>query len=331
MAQTQSTISRFLSWWQTGLAAPFAQAQSTLVVRVIDGVVCDLNGLDFNDSTSVQKTGLMKSNRAALLVPPESVLTKAVTESQKGLPLNAVVAEALPFELDELICSFDHAQENIICVLKADLSEPQKALDAHGFDDVGTAFAIGSGAGESYLILENNDEFECQKSVIPQPWFLALSAVICLLLIVSSLGFIYLSKSEGVRHAQLNASITTLRSQLPDGQFDSVLLSSMTVRDAESVASLLESLASQLSASTVIDQLILSEGELLIDASAASASELLSNMEQSSVYESSGFVSSISRNTAINSTVLNSEQSRQERFRIKATLKNDLKNSGAEK
>ena len=331
MAHTQFTIARFLSWWQTGLAAPFAQAQSTLIVRVIGGVVCDSNGLDLNDSPRVKKASLMKSNRVALLVPPESALTKAVTESQKGLPLNAVVAEALPFKLDELICSFDHAQENIICVLKTDLSESQKTLDACGFDDVATAFTTGCGEDEDYLILKNYDQVESLKSVIARPWFLALSAVICLPLIVSSFGFSYLSKSEGARHTQLNASITALSSQLPDGQFDSELLSSVTLRDAESVVSLLKSLASQLSASTVIGQLILSEGELLIDASAASASELLSNMEQSSVFESTGFVSSISRNTAINSTVLNSEQSRQERFRIKATLKNDLKNAGAEK
>jgi hypothetical protein len=331
MAHKQSTVAGFLSWWQTSLAAPFAQAQSTLIVRVIGGVVRDSNGLDLNYSSRLKKASLIKSNRVALLVPPESVLTKAVTDSQKGLPLNAVVAEALPFELDELICCFDHAQEKIICVLKTDLSESRKTLDAGGFDDVATAFTIGRGDDKAYIILENNDELESQKSVIAQPWFMALSAVVCSLLIVSSFGFSYLSKSEGARHTQLNASITTLSSQLPDGQFDSELLSSMTLRDAESVVSLLKSLASQLSASTVIDQLILSEGELLIDASAASASELLSNMEQSSVFESSGFVSSISRNTAVNSTALNSEQSRQERFRIKATLKNDLKNSGAEK
>lgn len=286
-----------------GLASvlPIAKAKAT-ILRVDGHRFSDVDGKQLDDS---EIEDFKQGRDIYLLAPPEKVMSKKISDSQKGLPLATVAEEVLPFEAHELFIASDRRQENIHTIVRSALSVQRQEVEANGiplagiaFDD-GGAFVFAAQGGESPT--------ENQKAAK----FFVLSLLILLPLLVATFGL--LSHFEGRRQASLIDELTRLEAQLEAGPILSVnaLAKQANMRGATDILSLLTPLADALTEKVVLDQLIISDNELLIDASAQSATQVLANIDASGVFESSEFVTSISRSTT----------SKLERFRLKASLK----------
>ena len=305
MPQTQTTFSRFFAWWQQGLLAPFSGLHKLpTIVCVIDGAICDCEGRPLSES---EQPALKSSQGVVLLVTPELVMSKRVHEAQKGLPLSSVIAEVLPFESNELISVWGAKQEHIVCALKSDLVVARKIIETQGLHLVGVAFDERATSSESeYLYVFDNAQ--ASSSSLHKAWMLVVFLFFALL----SASFGYLSKQEHKRNALLSREVSELKIEIEanEANLSNSFSSQIRIRTADKVMQLLTSLTNDLTESTVIDQLILSDEELLIDASAESATRLQSNFEKSDVFMSTEFVSSISRGN----------DDGNERFRLKASL-----------
>lgn len=305
MSHTQNTVSRFLIWWQQGLLNPWPVSKATpTVVAVIDERICDLQGQSICDA---ELALLLETQGVYVMAPKELIMSKRLSETHAGLPLNIVAEDVLPFDATELIFVVDDNEANIHSILKSDLLSSQALIKERGGQLAGVAFRDGE-----QLLFTKPDVVDSASGQAVSV-FLLIVSVLLIALVVATLG--YLSHAEERRQRTLNtelANVLTLMNT-DDLSLRQSALPSINVRGADDVSSLFKSLANTLTTSTRISQLILSDNELLIDASADSATQLQTNLDASGKYASTEFISSISRNSTDD----------RERFRIRAVLKDD--------
>lgn len=306
MPQTQTTFSRFLAWWQQGLLAPFSGLHKLPInVCVIDGAICDSQAQPLSES---EKAALKSLKGVVLIVGSELVMTKRVGEAHKGLPLPSVIAEVLPFEPSELISVWGSEQEHIFCALKSNLATTQNIIESQGLQLLGYAFNEHFNSGKSEYLYALDDA-QTSSPTIHKAWLLAVFILFAFL----SASFAYLGEQADQRNALLSRKIGELaiKTEANQANVSKAFSSLIQLRTANEVTELLTSLSNDLTKSTVVDQLILSDDELLIDASAQSASQLQSELEGSDFFDGTEFVSSISRSAGDDN----------ERFRLQAVLR----------
>ena len=122
----------------------------------------------------------------------------------------------------------------------------------------------------------------------------------------------FASRIESQRHERLGLEFDQVQTKLTlaQSQMQNSFEESIEIRDANHALLILNAIANSLTESTVLDQLILLEGEVIVDAAAQSATKVQSKLDDSEVFLSSEFVRSISR----------SADGGAERFRLKAEI-----------
>jgi hypothetical protein len=286
-----------------GLASIFPTPKTQVtILSVVGERMHDVNGEPFG---AAELKELKSGRNIYLLAPSESVMSKPLDDGRNGLPLTLVAEEVLPFEAAELIIARDHQEDTIFAIEKSELTDQRQMIDASGLALAGIAFRHGV----EFVLAEEQPRtaFENQKTVRT----LLVALLVIGILFFSTLGL--LSRVESQRQAVLADQLNRLQAELNSQPSNSErrLLEKVKIRSAADIVSLLSPLADSLTEKVVVDQLIISGNELLIDAKAPSATQVLANIEASGVFESSEFVTSISRSTSENL----------ERFRLKINVK----------
>jgi len=309
MPVNQQLISRFFSWWKQGLMYPLAglinhATSKPIVLSIVDGALADHTGATLNNTQISRMTGCS----VYLLAPNEQVMSKRVPDASKDLSLSQLVEQILPFNADELVVTSDPKNDTIYAILSADISDQQSEIEAKGINVIGLAFASANEYLYSDQFKSRNTGSNLNSHSGRLGWLAALLAIS-----VPIAGMMFLSHTETEKHRELKDKLAQLELGLQSIESTSINFppEKLTIRDSSQVKSNLQSLASALTASTRLDQLILSTEELVLDASATSATKVHANLDKSDAFGSSEFVSSISPST--DNTV--------ERFRIKARLK----------
>lgn len=308
MPQQQTTFSRFLTWWQSGLLAPFSRfSNSETVVRVSNGQI--YNGKA--ESLSIVDGDTHKSSQAVYLnVAAELLMLKQISEAQRSMIVESVIRDIFPFDPEEVIAVWNADKTQMFAILKTDVAADIELLESKGLYVNGIAFDDDSNPESSgFLFADINANKLDRVPSISKVWpvsILLLAASLCVL-------FMFLSRGEVSRQLSLARDISAHQNQAlkKANEWSPEIVSLLkNQRNADDVSSLLKALTSHLTQSTVIEQLIVSDDELLIDASAMSATQLQTNLENSGAFSTVEFVSSISSNKTNDS----------ERFRIKASL-----------
>ncbi len=309
MLVNQQLILRFLSWWKQGLTYPFAglfnrAASKPVILSIVDGQLADHTGATLS-STQISS---MKGQRVYLLAPNERVMSKRVSDAAKGLSLTQTVEQILPFNADELVLASDPKNDTVHAILVADISDQRSEIEATGMNVIGLAFAAGNKHLYSEQFKSPNTGSNLSNNSARLGWLAALLAISLPIAVM-----LLLSHTETEKHAKLEDELAqfALRSLSNDSDSIKMPAEELTIRSSLHVKSSLQSLASALTESTRLDQLILSTDELVLDASARSATKVHANLDKTDAFGSSEFVSTISRST--DNTV--------ERFRIKVRLK----------
>ena len=271
-----------------------------LMVTAESGLI-DLAGRKLNESD----ISGFKSADVYLLAPSDKVLSKRITDSQKGLPLAQIAEEVLPFSASELVFASSANQENIYTIVRAEISAQKAAIEAQGLRLVGVAFSDG----DEFVYTNQFAQEPAIAKRVSKVWL--ASALLASLIIVAGVAFLFHLETQ--KQNQLREELAQLQQQLDASPSNSTGLAATQVemRDAAEVASTLKSLANSLTESTELDQLILTSDELVLDASSNSATQVQANLDQSAEFGSSEFVTSISR----------SANDASERFRLKLSLK----------
>lgn len=308
MSHTDNPVLGFFAWWKQGLLSPLPKADVIRVVlTVVDGVVCDSAGQALNQGEIDQ---LGKSADLYLFVAPEKVMSRRIFDEQKGLPLSAIAEEVLPFNASELIVALDVAQgddqDQLHCIVRSELVEPLSICKVSGLVCSGVAFDVS----EQRLFARLDDQPLVSEAKIPKYSLLALLLLVIGLLISSA----YLSHSESQKSKALTGQLSQLREQVSGEQVNGAVTKSIKqaiqTREAEQIITTLTAIAESLPEAAIVDQLILSGNELVIDANAVSATQVQANLDSSGAFEASEFITTISR----------SANDDRERFRLKASL-----------
>lgn len=318
MSHTDNPVLAFLAWWKRGLLSPLPKVEAIRVaVTLIDDVVCDTAGQALSQSDIEQ---LVKDADAYLMLSPENVMSRGISDAQKGLPLSDIAEEVLPFDASELIItsalSQADKQEQLHCVVRSELFDPLSVCKASGVICCGVAFDLP----EQRLFARLDDQPLARAPRISKYWGVALVLLVLGLLASSA----YLSQSASQQNKALREQLSQLGQRLEGGQGAGAQVSSaqlkqaainsikqnVDTRDAEQIIAALRSIAESLPEAAVVDQLIISGNELVIDASALSATQVQANLDASGAFEASEFISSISR----------SASNERERFRLKANI-----------
>jgi hypothetical protein len=303
MVQPENKFSNFVSWWMQGLASVFPAPKPQVVILYVEGdSVHSVNEGRLSDN-AIDK--LKHSSNIYLLAPPESVMSKPLSDRQKGLFLNSIVEDLLPFEANELVVARDNLEEVIYAVVKSEVSRQRKIVAEHGLIITGIAFAHG----DEYVYAEESDQSQTKFSKM----FRASLAALIVIVISFYSTYGALSHFQRQRQTALIDQLSQLKKRLDVQPLISpeIFSTQFKIRTAADVLSLLSPLAGSLSEKVVIDQLILSDRELLIDAKAPNASQVLAGVEGLDIYGSSEFVTSISK--GVNDQL--------ERFRLKIDLR----------
>ncbi len=308
MSHTDNPVLGFFAWWKQGLLSPLPKAEVVRVVlTVVDNVVCDSAGQTLNQGEIDQ---LGKSADLYLFVAPEKVMSRRIFDAQKGLSLSAIAEEVLPFDASELIVALDVAQgddqDQLHCIVRSELVEPLSICKVSGLVCSGVAFDVS----EQRLFARLDDQPLVSEAKIPKYSLLALLLLVIGLLISTA----YLSRSESQKSKALASQLSQLREQVHGAQADGVTTKSIKqlieTRDAEQIIATLTAIAESLPEAAIVDQLILSDNELVIDANAVSATQVQANLDSSGAFEASEFISTISRSASDD----------RERFRLKASI-----------
>ena len=318
MSHTDNPVLTFLAWWKRGLLSPLPKVEAIRVaVTLIDDVVCGATGQALSQSDIEQR---VKDADVYLLLSPESVMSRGISDEQKGLPLSDIAEEVLPFDASELIITSALAQadkqEQLHCVLRSELFDPLSVCKAGGIICCGVAFDLP----EQRLFARLDDQPLAHAPRVSKHWGLAIVLLVLGLLVSSA----YVSHSASQQNQALSMQLSQLKQRLEGGQNTGAQVSSaqfkqaainsikqnIGTRDAEQIMAALRSIAESLPEDVVVDQLILSGNELVIDASALSATQVQANLDASGAFEASEFISSISR----------SASNERERFRLKASI-----------
>ena len=312
MLKTKNTITRFLLWWKRALISPISGLVSSsnsrsTVLSLIDDQIADLSG---NIVNSDQLSRYKGDREIYALAPQDKVIVKRISESQASLPIAQVVGEVLPFDISEL--AFSISDCTLYAVTMPDMLGSLQRMYEQGLSIKGVAFNRVDSAEMVF-----SDEFDknpyIQKqtsSLINQRAWSALVVIVAILPIVS---FHYLSNSEARNQLTLKQELSQLQSKVVEDQSIPVeLLADNAIEDSAShVIQTLESVADSMTKSSDITQLILTRDELIMDASADSATQFRANLDNSGAFESSDFVTSIS--SSVDGEI--------ERFRLTLSLK----------
>jgi len=318
MSHTDNPVLAFLAWWKQGLLSPLPKVEAIrVVVTLVDHVVCDSAGQALSQRDIEQ---LVKDTDPYLLLSPESVMSSGISAAQKGLPLPDIAEEVLPFDASELIItsavSQADKQEQIHCIVRSELFEPLSVCKASGVICCGVAFDLP----EQRLFARLDNQPLARDARISKYWGLALLVLVIGLLACSA----YLSYSSSQQNKALSKQISQLSEHVDGGQngraqnsraqineaATNSIKQNIDTRDAEQIIAALTSIAESLPEAATVDQLILSGNELVIDASALSATQVQANLDSSGAFEASEFISTISR----------SASDKRERFRLKASI-----------
>lgn len=316
MALTQNTLQHFFTWWGQGLVNPLPLPRRTpTTISVESGEVHHAFG---SKLSAIEVEALKKSDRVYLLVPSSKLISKRIPESQKSLPLSRIADDALPFEISELLICFDKREENILAIVRAELAPQYAAIESLGVIIAGVAF------DDEGKLLYANEHFDNAHgesahgagnpaSKLISGKALRLGFLMTLLLVtVFIASFAFLSHNESLRASELGEQAEKLKAQLGLAEVQPIesFATQIEIRDASVVASYLKALAASLTETVSVDQLILMDNELLIDASAISATQVQANLDAFAVFDSTEFITSISRSTSEGT----------ERFRLKVRL-----------
>lgn len=308
MSHVLTSIENFFTWWKAGLLLPFKtllDRTEPIVLRMENGQLLDQRDQIINDYDSqAKKTGVY------LLASRELVLSKRINDLQIGLPLEQIVKEILPFDTQELIFTADQQQSHIYAVLKSDLGPESNLAKDHGFRIIGTAFEL---EGRQMLFKHaDSEEPEEQKNGFLKSQSAIYAGLVLILVAALSYTGQYAVQSHGEQQTKLKQELQTLKTKTKalESRLSTSFSAELEIRNALHVSSQLNSLATSLTDSTQLRQIILSRDDLIIDAQADSATQLLSRVDAKDEFASSEFVSSISRNT----------NDQQERFRLKIQL-----------
>ncbi|MBL4672964.1 MAG: hypothetical protein JKX81_11950 [Arenicella sp.] len=308
MLNTDNPVLGFFAWWKQGLLSPLPKAEAIRVVlTVVDNVVCDSDGQALSQADIDQ---LGKDADLYLLAAPEKVMSKRIADAQKGLPLSDIVEEVLPFDASELIVALVVAQgdeqDQLHCLVRSELVDPLSTCKAIGLVCSGVAFDVS----EQRLFARLDDQLLVSEPKMPKYWLLALLLLIIALLSSS----VYLSHSESQKNKALAGQLNQLREPVSGVQVNEAAAKSIKplirAREAEQIIAVLTSITESLPEAAIIDQLILSGNELVIDASAVSATQVQANLDSSGAFEATEFITTISR----------SANDDRERFRLKARI-----------
>jgi hypothetical protein len=308
MSHTDNPVLGFFSWWKQGLLSPLPRAEAPRVVlTVVDNVVCDSVGQALSQSDIDQ---LGKDADLYLFVAAEKVMSRHIADAQKGLPLSDIAEEVLPFDASELIVALDVAQgddqDQLHCIVRSELVDPLSVCKTSGLVCCGVAFDVS----EQRLFARLDDQPLVRAPKIPKYWLLAL-LLLAIGLFASSM---YLSHSESQKSKALTEQLSQLREQVSGGKVNGEATKSIKqlieTRDAEQVIAALTAIAESLPEAAIVDQLILSGNELVIDANAVSATLVQANLDSSGAFEASEFITTISRSASDD----------RERFRLKANI-----------
>lgn len=283
-------------------------------------------------------SGLADNSEVCLLVPSELTMSRALNQQHKGLSPANIAEQILPFSAAELIYVLDDDEQKVHVAVAAEMHVAHQALLAHGVKLSGLAFLAEDNSGQERLCVtqelssflvdqasnEHNDQAENKlKPIQIRAFFLALTPLI-ICLIVSAVSSYWLSEQKQ-ELSRLNAAYSELVGDQTRNQAQLFLpiedLSSrLSLRQAEGLSAErlredLRSMARNISESAELSQLIISPAEIILDASAKSASELQAQLDESKVFESTEFVSSISQ----------SKDGESERFRLKLQRKSAMR------
>jgi hypothetical protein len=269
--------------------------------------VCDSAGQALSQGDIEQ---IDKDADLYLLIAPEKVMSRRIADAQQGLPLSAIAEEVLPFDASELIVTSAVAQgqdqDQLHCIVRSELVDPLSLCKASGLVCCGVAFD----ESEQRLFARLDDQPLVSEPKIPKYPLLALMLLAVGLLTSSA----YLSHSESQKSKALAEQVSQLRQQVSNEQVNGVATKSLKplieMRDAEQIIASLTSIAESLPEAAIVDQLILSGNELVLDASAVSATQVQANLDSSGAFEASEFITTISR----------SGSDERERFRLKANI-----------
>ncbi len=344
MQNSTSFISKACDWWLAGLSRPWSSlaakrgSKRTVLSFNSDGEFYDQSGRLF-DGASLNV--LADSAEICLLVPSDLTMSRALSEQHKGLSLAAIAEQLLPFCAAELIYVWDDDGQTVHVAVADEMRVATQALLSHGVSLNSLAFLVHDESGEERLCVTyevsvlqgeqasrehiGQDESKLKSSRIRAFSIALIPLIFCL--IVSALSHYWLSKQE-----QELSNIETAYNELISEQTSNIaqpiltiegLSSRLSVRQAEGLSADrlhddLTSMARNISESTELSQLIVSPAEIIIDASASSGSELQAQLDESKLFESTEFVSSISQNN-------NGES---ERFRLKLQRKSTKEQGG---
>jgi len=318
MPSTNTTIRRFFSWWMQGLMSPLENLAPKVVSRIASKAkyaptILSSNGANLVDLRGVVMresdiSKLKNFDGVYLLAPESKVMSRHISDAQRGLPLSRIAEEVLPFDASELFFASDSKEEHLYTIVRSELSSQIDTIEAHGLSILGVAF---NNSAEPVFFNFPEEISLVSRSRSIKLW--SSSALLFSLLPIAAI--IFLSHLEEKKQSVLNDELAQLRQQLArtPSMIDGSLEAQLEIRDAANIRSTLTSVAQALTESAQLDQLILTIDELVLDASASSASQVQANLDGSGAFESSEFVTSISRN---NNDAL-------ERFRLKLSLQGE--------
>ena len=304
MSNTVNTAFRFFAWWKQGLLNPLPKARSVqIVLSVLDNVLCDATGQTL---TASEIDFCKKGADIYLLAPTEQVMSRRIPDAQHGLPLSDIAEEVLPFDASELIVTLSVDQTYIYSIVKSGLSDQLSVITSNDLICCGIAFDV---LGQFVFAQQRGDSRVSNKRAQ-----ITVFATIVLMFSGLVVSYLYVLHSEDQKRQSLSQQLKQLTLEtagmhLDNSQTGSVI-AQIELRGAEHLAFALTSVSGALTEATIVDQLILSGNELLLDASAESATQVQANLETSGAFKSTEFVTTISR----------SPGQEYERFRLKAII-----------
>jgi hypothetical protein len=304
MFNTDNSVFSFLAWWKQGLLNPLPRAKvSRVVLLVVDHVLCDSSGKKLSQQSIDQLQG---ESKLYLLAASKKVMSKGISEAQRGLPLWLVAEEILPFNASELFIAKSDDGDHIHFVVRSDLDLQLRIFEASGLGCSGVAFDIPG--RRQFVALDS----QALRGTARVPKLRLAGLILVTVGIVAGAGV--MSYAAGQKQEALDYQLTQLKQQVSilqgDGSQTHSIADKIKTRDAKQVVSALKAIAESLPEEAIIDQLILSDNDLVIDASALSATQVQANLDSSQAFQASEFITTISRSTTED----------RERFRLKLSI-----------
>ena len=283
-----------------------------------------------------------------LYVQSDKVIVTKIDQAQRNLHALDIALESLPFARDEIFATQNDTQDKLYCVLKKDVDQLMKGIGAWRDENGNGLSAHFSGISflgdRTWLYIdthlpENSAAGVAYKRPAGRGWLFGLGVTLVVFMTVVLIATQYAQNQRVEIQAQLRLlepqpSEEPRPSQEP--QFfsasnspSSSTLSNVDVyealersssRSAERTLKVLNALLASLGPDVEVSQLILSSDELVIDASAESATRLQLALSNSAEFSGLEFVAGISTDAASN----------KERFRLKLDVSNTADDRGFE-